>query len=732
MMAEAAPSDAHSTWPRLRYAVEFPHFRRANFVFTEPFRHVEIRVQSLSPFFNTLDCVEIPADVQELEYCTAIVELPDWNFDADQLVKGLIQFGCGRAPTWLDGLPTVLPSGVKLTELIEFAGLPNTGSELNSASLLLSDQASAVTKAFFEDMVSADDLDPNAAELPNKEDQPTSLLDYSYEDTFVSQEANGPFTVLDIKDEDTTWALRSRPASPIDSLSRHIGFSPLSNFASPASFMSGNSPASFMTAMSTYASPAFGAGNGISPAMRIATIREDEPLDSTMPLPLQKLQSDYYSHLRRQEIVQPFDKELNWSGKGQHVTFLPKDPIPLEVLSSLGASMTAKVDKVLCRRIALARKTMRCSRQWTIVEALQEVYHLQNLRHFHIVQLVGSYLQGRDFSVLMYPVADCHLGTFLEDTADMGMPTTRAGKGVVRERRNFLEQSLGCLTSAIAYVHEHTTKHMDIKPQNILVRCPGDSASRRVYLADFGLSRNFASQGHSQTDGPTSRTPRYCAPEVYKYQIRGRSADIFSLGCVFAEILTVTCGKHPQDFADHRVGDGHDESFHANLPRVYEWMDTISVSYPDNHTIAAMATVIKKMMAYEPNTRPTALEIQAAVGENMYIHFNDMFSPQPCCGLPPEQYVAYEEGGIGIRHRRSSDESSVDATKENEAAEQFRLFGHEEPAKADGGDIPSKFTLSDSPRSMTSSILEEFSSLGKSDLILYESGPDLDILMEEA
>ncbi|KAF1836863.1 kinase-like protein, partial [Decorospora gaudefroyi] len=99
-----------------------------------------------------------------------------------------------------------------------------------------------------------------------------------------------------------------------------------------------------------------------------------------------------------------------------------------------------------------------------------------------------------------------------------------------------------CLTSAVAFIHGRTTKHMDIKPQNILIREIGSSPfdpGWRVYLADFGLSRSFTSQDHSQTDGPTSRTPRYCAPEVYKSERRGRSADIFSLGCVFLEILTV-------------------------------------------------------------------------------------------------------------------------------------------------------------------------------------------------
>jgi hypothetical protein len=156
-------------------------------------------------------------------------------------------------------------------------------------------------------------------------------------------------------------------------------------------------------------------------------------------------------------IVQPFYKELNWLGRGQHVTFLSRDTIPLTVLSHLGASVTAKVDKVLCRRIALARKTMRCSRQWSVADALREVYHLQNLRHFHIVLLVGSYLQGRDLNILMYPVADCHLGTLPEDTANMYAPNNYALAESYTRRIDFLSLSLGCLTSAIAYIYEKTT-----------------------------------------------------------------------------------------------------------------------------------------------------------------------------------------------------------------------------------------------------------------------------------
>jgi hypothetical protein len=94
--------------------------------------------------------------------------------------------------------------------------------------------------------------------------------------------------------------------------------------------------------------------------------------------PLAKLGLEYQAKLQDKDLIQPFDKELNWSGKGQHVIFYPREKVPLEFLAHLGASISARVEKVLCRRIALARKTMRCTRNWTITDALCEVHHLQS------------------------------------------------------------------------------------------------------------------------------------------------------------------------------------------------------------------------------------------------------------------------------------------------------------------------------------------------------------------
>ncbi|KAF1948832.1 kinase-like protein [Byssothecium circinans] len=403
---------------------------------------------------------------------------------------------------------------------------------------------------------------------------------------------------------------------------------------SPASITDANSPASFMTAKSVYNSPF-----AIADSPLVCEAIVEEPEVPPMPSRLMQIGQEYQTQLQEKSLIQPFEKELNWSGKGQHIIFQPNDEIPLATIESLGASSTAIVDRVLCRRIALARKMMRCTRNWTISDALREVYHLQNLRHAHIVQLVGSYLQGRTFALLMYPAADSHLGTFLENTAELA---PWSDSFTVRESRDFLKSSFSCLASAVEYIHEHTIKHMDIKPQNILVKKVRRDPvlhTWRIYLADFGLSRSFASQGFSQTDGPTPRTPKYCAPEQYNYDFRGRSADIFSLGCVYSEILTVLCGRHPHDFADFRRGNSEDESFHANLNRVEEWVMTKLHGIHCWISAPSLTCRILCMLQVDPSKRPIATA--------MVKFFEEADSMQAiqlrgCCAKGPEPYVAYE------------------------------------------------------------------------------------------
>jgi serine/threonine protein kinase len=262
--------------------------------------------------------------------------------------------------------------------------------------------------------------------------------------------------------------------------------------------------------------------------------------------------TEYAKILLRKQLI-PIDlaHEINWSGRGQHAEFGKHEKHLLDYLlhveNTLGSTSTAIVQSVKCRRILLARKTIRCNRRFTKDQAIEEVAHLTRLSHSHIVQAIGTYTVGNELSILLYPVAEYNLETFLDE-----LYPVQLHKHEWEERVVSLPKGLPCLCNAVLHIHTNMTKHMDIKPTNILVRdvrrCEAPhpfKASFKFYIADFGISRSYDNLNATETEGPTSYTRKYAAPEVVDRERRGLAADIFSLGCVFIEIYSVLARLSP-------------------------------------------------------------------------------------------------------------------------------------------------------------------------------------------
>jgi serine/threonine-protein kinase len=92
------------------------------------------------------------------------------------------------------------------------------------------------------------------------------------------------------------------------------------------------------------------------------------------------------------------------------------------------------------------------------------------------------------------------------------------------------------LALAMAHAHQHDTFHLDLKPANILL-----DRSGRPWIADFGL----AVQKKSIADHGTRGTPGYMSPSQWKGQAATATDDIWSLGAIFHEVLTLSlpCGS---------------------------------------------------------------------------------------------------------------------------------------------------------------------------------------------
>src|SRR5437773_6347680 len=108
-------------------------------------------------------------------------------------------------------------------------------------------------------------------------------------------------------------------------------------------------------------------------------------------------------------------EEFNWSGRGVHAEFAPSDSLPFVQDKFLGRGAYGDVHKVICKGQPLAKKTVYSGRTLKLEDIRKEIDILTRLRHRHIVQLIGSFVQGRTVGLLLWPVAICDLHTLLTD-----------------------------------------------------------------------------------------------------------------------------------------------------------------------------------------------------------------------------------------------------------------------------------------------------------------------------
>lgn len=79
--------------------------------------------------------------------------------------------------------------------------------------------------------------------------------------------------------------------------------------------------------------------------------------------------------------------------------------------------------------------------------------------------------------------------------------------------------------------HQPLTPSQDLKPNNLLIASDG-----QLKIADFGLARDFADPGYKMTCQVITRW--YRPPELlYGGRYYGTAVDIWSVGCIFAELM---------------------------------------------------------------------------------------------------------------------------------------------------------------------------------------------------
>ena len=197
--------------------------------------------------------------------------------------------------------------------------------------------------------------------------------------------------------------------------------------------------------------------------------------------------------------------------------------------------------------------------------------------------------------------------------------------------------SIAGLASAIWALHEfvvedteptHKGAHQDLRPDNILV--DGD----RFILADFGLSSIKSMTEDSKT--PFKGRKGYCqAPECvelerpYQENQTNRAADIFSLACIFADLLIylIRGAVGVKDFHDAR-------EFHippicyylyhkgkSSNGAVKQWLAK-AADEDGSQSTQDVVQLVNEMLEIDPSKRPKASTVTA----RLYISIIGAFS----------------------------------------------------------------------------------------------------------
>ncbi|KAG6973731.1 hypothetical protein JG687_00000727 [Phytophthora cactorum] len=150
--------------------------------------------------------------------------------------------------------------------------------------------------------------------------------------------------------------------------------------------------------------------------------------------------------------------------------------------------------------------------------ALREIKILKQLKHENIVSLLEVFrMKGKLY--LVFEFVEKTILEEIERHPDGLDPLT-------------LKNLMWQLVRAITFCHQHNIIHRDIKPENLLV-----SRNGVLKLCDFGFARPLASAGARYTEYVSTRW--YRAPELLVGDVSyGKAVDVWSIGCMFAEIAT--------------------------------------------------------------------------------------------------------------------------------------------------------------------------------------------------
>eukprot|EP00002_Diphylleia_rotans_P015052 TRINITY_DN2914_c0_g1_i6.p1 TRINITY_DN2914_c0_g1~~TRINITY_DN2914_c0_g1_i6.p1 ORF type:complete len:401 (+),score=86.36 TRINITY_DN2914_c0_g1_i6:71-1273(+) len=208
--------------------------------------------------------------------------------------------------------------------------------------------------------------------------------------------------------------------------------------------------------------------------------------------------------------------------------------------------------------------------------ALNEVRLLASIHHPHIIEYKFSFIEN----------GKLYIGTELAANGDMD--------GLIRkcqQSRKYLDEnqiwnSVAQICSGLKALHDAGIMHRDLKSSNILICNNGI-----LKLADFGVARILKGSEYAHTN---IGTPYYLSPEQWKDQPYNEKADMWSLGIVIYELVSLRL-----PFQGVNMNDLSRNVVHGQYPRL------------PSHASPEVTNLVSRLLVKNPKVRPSAQDVLA-------------------------------------------------------------------------------------------------------------------------
>ena len=205
--------------------------------------------------------------------------------------------------------------------------------------------------------------------------------------------------------------------------------------------------------------------------------------------------------------------------------------------------------------------------------SLNEAKILSKLKHPSIVGFVESFIENKKLYIVMEYAEGGDLWKYIQN---------RNGK-LIPEKQIIIWIKQLC--SALNYIHSKNILHRDLKSRNIFL-----DVKNNAKLGDFGIAKVLEHTGDFAKTMVGS--PFYLSPEICNGVPYDEKTDIWSLGCVFYEMCTLTPA-----FNGNNMGN-------VVMKILMQKQQPIPRTYSKE-----LSKLIDSMLQKEPSDRPNLSEI---------------------------------------------------------------------------------------------------------------------------